>query len=200
MPNKRTDKIQILVDDEELEAIDEWRFEHHMPSRSAAVRALLHVALKSRGAKSVRPNVVVTSRDVGVVESSPALQAALGTGARKKILLVEDEYLIAAGLGSIVEDLGYDVVGPVSETRTALELIDRSAPDAAVLDIDLGKETSLGLAEILMHRRIPLLFCTGVSVDLPESLRNVPVVTKPHVRDEIGTIMRTLIPGGRNVA
>ncbi len=200
MPNKRTDKIQILVDDEELEAIDEWRFEHHMPSRSAAVRALLHVALKSRGPKSVRPSVVLTSRDVGVVESSPELQAALGTGARKKILLVEDEYLIAAGLGSIVEELGYDVVGPVSETRQALELIDRSTPDAAVLDIDLGKETSLGLAEILMRRRIPLVFCTGVNVDLPESLRSVPVVTKPHVREEIGAVMRSLINVGRSVA
>jgi CheY-like chemotaxis protein len=200
LPNKRTDKIQILVDDEELEAIDEWRFEHHMPSRSAAVRALLHVALKSRGPKSVRPSVVLTSRDVGVVESSPELQAALGTGARKKILLVEDEYLIAAGLGSIVEELGYDVVGPVSETRQALELIDRSTPDAAVLDIDLGKETSLGLAEILMRRRIPLVFCTGVNVDLPESLRSVPVVTKPHVREEIGAVMRSLINVGRSVA
>ena len=200
MPNKRTDKIQILVDDEELEAIDEWRFEHHMPSRSAAVRALLHVALKSRGTKSVRPSVVVTSRDVGVVESSPALQAALGTGARKKILLVEDEYLIAAGLGSIVEELGYDVVGPVSETQQALELMERTTPDAAVLDIDLGKETSLGLAEILMKRRIPLVFCTGVSVDLPESLRSVPVVTKPHVRDEIGAVVKRLISVGRNVA
>ncbi|MGF1624282.1 MAG: response regulator [Alphaproteobacteria bacterium] len=200
MATKRTEKLQILLDDAELEAIDEWRFEHYMPSRSAAVRALLHVALQARGPKSKRPATVANSREVGVVDSSPEMRAALGTGARKKVLLVEDEYLIAAGLESIVDGLGYQVLGPVSETGQALDMLEQVTPDAVVLDIDLGTETSLGLAEIIMQREIPIVFCTGVALAMPEALKSVPLVSKPHVREEIARVLGILTQTEREVA
>ena len=44
-PPKRTAKIQIMLDDEELEAIDSWRFENRLPSRAAAIRELLRRGL-----------------------------------------------------------------------------------------------------------------------------------------------------------
>jgi len=43
---KRTEKIQIMLDDDELEAIDNWRFEHRLPSRAAAIRELIRRGLK----------------------------------------------------------------------------------------------------------------------------------------------------------
>jgi CheY-like chemotaxis protein len=197
VPARRTEKLQIMLDDAELEAIDAWRFENYMPSRAAAVRALLHVALKGRGAKSTRPASVVASRDIGVVESSPEMQTALGTGARKKVLLVEDEYLIAAGLELIVEELGYEVLGPVNGCEEARALLDREQPHAAVLDFALGNKTSLELAELLMQRKIPIMFCTGVNPNLPDEMRSVPVVSKPHIEAEMAAVLSGLIGSGR---
>lgn len=44
---KRTEKLQIMMDDEELKAIDDWRFENRLPSRAAAIRELLRRGLKA---------------------------------------------------------------------------------------------------------------------------------------------------------
>ena len=46
-PPKRTEKLQLMLDDEELKAIDDWRFENRLPSRAAAIRELLRRGLKS---------------------------------------------------------------------------------------------------------------------------------------------------------
>ena len=186
-----------MLDDAELEAIDDWRFKNYMPSRAAAVRALMHVALKSRGIAEFRPVGALASRDVGVVKSSPELQTALGTGARKKILLVEDEYLIAAGLELILDELGYEVLGPVSGCEEAKAILEKEQPHAAVLDFALGNRTSLDLAEILMQQNIPIMFCTGVTPDLPYAMRLVPVVSKPHVEAEMAAVLDRLIGSAR---
>jgi CheY-like chemotaxis protein len=193
MAAKRNERIQILLNDEELEAVDEWRFDNRMPSRSAAVRALMHLALKGRGKKAVKPQGAISSRDVGIIDSSPVLTAALGTGDRKKVLLVEDEFLVALGLESMIEELGFDILGPVSTTDEAMDLIGATRPDAAILDIDLGRETSFELAEHLRKKRVPLVFCTGVETSCPDSLRDVPVLIKPHVQDKIGDLLRNMI-------
>ncbi|MEZ5669739.1 MAG: response regulator [Alphaproteobacteria bacterium] len=185
MAGKRVEKIQIHVNDEELAAIDEWRFEHRMPSRSAAVRAMLHVALNRKGPKVMPLATVVSSREAGVVEASPALSAALGTGARPKALLVEDEYLIAVGLEAIVEELGFDVLGPVANSDEARGIVEANRPDVAVLDVDLGGATSFDLALLLQRQRIPFVFCSGMTTELPEALKGVPVVAKPFVKDEL---------------
>lgn len=189
---KRTEKLQVHLDDEELQAIDDWRFEHHMPSRSAAVRALLHVALKGRHGFAAKPVGTISSREVGVVESTPELEAALGTARRRKVLLVEDEYLVAAGLASIMEDLGYEIIGPAGDAERALALVEEAAPDLAVLDVGLGSETSFRLAETLRDRRIPLIFCTGVSPELPDALKSTPVVVKPFVKKGISAALEKL--------
>lgn len=45
-PSKRSERLQIMVGPEELDAIDKWRFEHRMPSRAAAVREMIRLALE----------------------------------------------------------------------------------------------------------------------------------------------------------
>lgn len=47
-PPKRTEKLQIMFDDEELQAIEDWRFENRLPSRAAAIRELIRRGLKSK--------------------------------------------------------------------------------------------------------------------------------------------------------
>lgn len=52
---KRTERLQLMLDDEELKAIDEWRFENRMPSRAAAIRELLRRGLKAPGFDEPEP-------------------------------------------------------------------------------------------------------------------------------------------------
>jgi len=68
-PSKRTEKLQLLLSDEELAAIDDWRFEHRMPSRAAAIRELISRGLHTgefrdpETGKSTRAYAVVTPPD-----------------------------------------------------------------------------------------------------------------------------------------
>lgn len=66
---KRTEKLQLMLDEEELKAIDDWRFEHRMPTRAAAIRELLRRGLVS-GAHFGEPETEdATTRDFGVVDA-----------------------------------------------------------------------------------------------------------------------------------
>jgi DNA-binding LytR/AlgR family response regulator len=99
------------------------------------------------------------------------------------ILIVEDEFLVAMHLTRIIEELGGRVVGPVSTLSAGTELMQKSAVDGAVLDINLGKESSASLAEELLVRGIPLVLTTGYSEDmLPHALAQVPRISKPYTK------------------
>lgn len=62
----RETRLQIMLDDHELAAIDEWRFTHHMPSRAAAVRHLLKLGL---GVAQTRADPAKRSQDFGVFDA-----------------------------------------------------------------------------------------------------------------------------------
>ena len=65
-PPKRTEKLQIMLDDLELEAIDDWRFKHRLPSRAAAIRELIRRGLESN--EFERPPADLTSQEFRIVE------------------------------------------------------------------------------------------------------------------------------------
>ena len=70
MPGKRAERLQIMLTEEEARRVEEWRFENRMPSRSAAVRALMNLGLRARMEvvdRSVLLDGGVSSRDIGVV-------------------------------------------------------------------------------------------------------------------------------------
>jgi PAS domain S-box-containing protein len=109
-----------------------------------------------------------------------AASAAAHTGL--KVLIVEDEPLIALDLKDELERAGFAVVGPAFKLSEGLELASEASVDVALLDVNLGKETSAGVAERLRHRRIPFLFTTGYSDQLliPADLQDVPRLSKPY--------------------
>lgn len=79
------------------------------------------------------------------------------------ILLVEDEALVAMDIELALGDAGAHVLGPAASLSRALEIArDSKRIDGAILDIDLGGEDALPLAELLTARSVPLLFHTGV--------------------------------------
>jgi CheY-like chemotaxis protein len=80
----------------------------------------------------------------------------------RRILVVEDEYLIAMSLQDPLESAGSVVLGPVSSVDKAIETIDSEAHiDAAVLDVNLGGALSYAVADRLIARKIPFVFTSG---------------------------------------
>ena len=126
---------------------------------------------------------------VGVAEAAKAQPAprsikATATGS-KRVLVVEDEPLIALEIAAILSDAGYTVVGPVGSVAQALALIERSACEAAVIDITLGDDTAEPIARVLSARATPFVTISGYSREqLPATFKNAPLVSKP-VRPEL---------------
>jgi len=91
------------------------------------------------------------------------------------ILVVEDEFLIAIELETVLTRAGYQVLGPAATVRTALALLDDRTPDAAVLDVNLGGERVTPVAEALEKRRIPFVIASAYS---SADLANEPVLSR----------------------
>ena len=99
-----------------------------------------------------------------------------------RILVVEDEALIAMDLQALLEDAGYRVLGPANSSAAALALIDADAPDVALLDVNLGRSDAFGVASILTERKTQVIFLTGHTAHkLPPAHRHLPLVSKPYL-------------------
>jgi CheY-like chemotaxis protein len=99
---------------------------------------------------------------------------------KRRILVVEDEALIAMDLERIVRRAGCEVVGPVGRAEEALRLAAEGRPDAAILDIELSDGDSFAVADALARRRVPFVFVTGSApAALPERFRGRPLIQKP---------------------
>ena len=97
-----------------------------------------------------------------------------------RILVLEDEWLIADYLVDVLISEGYEVVGPASCVVEALSLIKQAGIDAAILDVSLRGERSFPVAAELRRIAIPFAFMTGyLETDLPVEFHSEPVLTKP---------------------
>jgi DNA-binding NtrC family response regulator len=118
-----------------------------------------------------------------------------------RILIVEDEGLVALQLQQDVERAGHQVVGPARSLKHGLLLASQERIDAALLDVRLGQETSAAIAEQLLARSIPFAFTTGYAdnVMLPDHLRKAPKLSKPYIGGEIVKMLNSLIGGASQV-
>jgi len=112
-----------------------------------------------------------------------------------RILIVEDEALVALQLQQDLERAGHQVVGPARSLRHGLMLVSQEPIDAALLDVRLGQETSAAIAEQLLARAIPFAFTTGYAdnVMLPDHLRQIPKLSKPYADGEIVKMLESLL-------
>lgn len=78
-----------------------------------------------------------------------------------RVLIVEDELMVADRTESMLLDLGCEVLGPVPDAKRALRLIAQDPPDVAVLDINLGDHFVFEVAEECERRGIAFIFATG---------------------------------------
>ena len=110
-------------------------------------------------------------------------QGATSTGKalrRPRVLLVEDQALVAMEFEGMLANLGCAVVGPFARVVPALDAARSEPLDGAVLDINLAGERSFPIAYELLARQVPFFFLTGLPSDArPQRLQDVPSLTKP---------------------
>jgi DNA-binding response OmpR family regulator len=113
-----------------------------------------------------------------------------------RILVVEDEFLVAMLIEDILESAGCVVSGPVPRLAEALDAAGREVCNAAVLDINLAGERIFPVAEILSRRNIPFLFVTGYSTGaLPGEYAERPRICKPFkIADLLDTLSNIARP------
>ena len=134
--------------------------------------------LKAREASSTQ-NVAELRAPVSVVKSANG----------PRVLVVEDEALVAMMIQECLAEFGYQVVGPISTTTEAAAKAKDGQFEAAVLDINLGDDAVYPIADMLVARGVPFVFVTGYEADSVDGrFRDVPILQKPIEREMLRKI------------
>lgn len=111
-----------------------------------------------------------------------------------RVLVVEDEMLVAMMIEDMLEEFGCTVVGPASRVAAAFDLIETEEIDGAVLDVNLGGERVFPVAEALRTRRIPFVFATGYNVNgLQPDFADSPAIQKPFRSDQFRRVLTSAL-------
>lgn len=116
-----------------------------------------------------------------------------GKSARLRILVVEDESLVAMFLEDVLEDLGHQMVGPYSRVEAALSAARVEEFDVAILDVNVNGQAIFPVAEAIAARSIPFVFSTGYGQkSLPEEYRSRPTLDKPFLPGDVEAVLAKL--------
>lgn len=111
-----------------------------------------------------------------------------------RVLILDDEPLIAMLLHDWLEELGYKPVGPASTVAQAVGIIESDSLDAAILDVSLQKTDCYPVADALKARGIPFTFGTGhVAQAIVPRHADVPVLCKPYDLNALQEMMSKLL-------
>ena len=110
---------------------------------------------------------------------------------RCRVLVVEDETMVAMLVEDMVQDFGSEVVGPAARIDEALRLARNAELDAAILDINVGGTVIFPVADVLRARGIPLIFSTGYGAsDLAPRFLECPTLRKPFTYEALREALR----------
>jgi CheY-like chemotaxis protein len=112
-----------------------------------------------------------------------------------RVLVIEDEMLVAMMVEDVLAEAGYRVLGPVATVENALSILETGSKiDIAVMDLNLSGQTSLPLANVFRERNIPFMIMTGYgSAPLSPPHELVRVLSKPFdPADLIAMLQETL--------
>ncbi len=131
-----------------------------------------------------------------VAASQGSVDATRDRADQPRVLIVEDNFLVASDLASTVRALGYTVIGPVASVEDGVRLVGEQPVHMAILDINVTGGSVRPVAEELRDRKTPFVFITGyASPDLdPEMLHYAKRLLKPIdartlervIEDELG--------------
>ena len=113
----------------------------------------------------------------------------------RRILVVEDEMMIAMLVEDMLGELGCTVVGPAHALPAALELASGATEiDAALLDINLGGQPVFAIADALRARGVPMIFSTGYGESgLRDVDRGMPVLQKPFRASDLAAALNAAL-------
>src|SRR5215831_19010707 len=156
----------------------------------------LHCSLCVPRGDSIEPLAHRTSTHWTAGEDRTALPLQLETGNR--VLVVEDEILVAMMMKDILTELGFSVIGPFSRLAEAMVAAVHDDIDAGIIDVNLGGEFVYPVADVLVAREIPFVFITGYGVESIDSrFGYVPIVKKPVQRQ---VLQKIFIPADKGEA
>lgn len=114
---------------------------------------------------------------------------------RPRILIAEDNYLVAEEVGDVVRRCGYALAGSAPSVERGLALIANDAVDGAVLDIDLAGKPSFPMCRALTAKGVPFLFLSAYSADtiVPAEFSNAVHLPKPLVAADLKSALQTLV-------
>ena len=119
----------------------------------------------------------------------------------RHVLVVEDEFMLAEDMSQQLADAGAVVIGPAQSLERAFELL--SAPnilDAAVLDVNLHGKLVYPIADMLLERRVPLVFTTGYDAStLPVRFKSISCYAKPIDIPRLIETLQTAIDAANRV-
>ncbi|HDS0924301.1 TPA: response regulator [Stenotrophomonas maltophilia] len=112
---------------------------------------------------------------------------------RERILLVEDDSMISELAMQLLEDSNVEVIGPASTLAQAIELILTEPVDAAILDVNLGTETSFPAAALLRQRGIPFFYTTAFANRAHPDVAAEAFLPKPYRARQLVETLRDVL-------
>jgi DNA-binding response OmpR family regulator len=114
-----------------------------------------------------------------------------------RVMVVEDEFIIADEIAAIVEESGHEVLGPFGSIEEATGALSGGvSPDIAILDANLRGRSSSPVAEKLRELGVPLCLCTGYrSEDLRATFGDIAILQKPVNPRALMSVIRKLAEG-----
>lgn len=133
--------------------------------------------------------VAASTHVAPTTEAAPAPEDRSALLADRKVLLVEDQLVIAIDVEGMLSGLGAVHIDTAATAAEGLRILQATTPDVCVLDVNLGSGTSLSVADELLARRIPFIFATGYgdSITIPERMGGVPVIRKPYEPESLAS-------------
>jgi ActR/RegA family two-component response regulator len=112
----------------------------------------------------------------------------------RSVLVIEDEFYLAEDLRQALENAGAMVLGPCANAENALDLLKRTEPDCAAVDLNLGFGRTFGLAEAIRAREIPMVLVTGYDLSgIPPQLADLPLLQKPAHPNRVVAVLAKLL-------
>jgi DNA-binding response OmpR family regulator len=114
---------------------------------------------------------------------------------KRRILIIEDEHLIASDLADTLADLGAEVLLPMPTVEQVFRCLaaERERPDAAVIDVNLNGEASWPVVDQLVTSGVPVVLMTGYSAQtIPTEYAHLPIFVKPSAMCRVTRLLEKL--------
>ena len=112
-----------------------------------------------------------------------------------RVLLVEDEYLIAAMVADMLADLACECLGPIGTMEEGIKAARSVVCDAAIINLMIEGRHAYEITEILAERNIPFCFASGVpQTEILEKWRSRPFIRKPYVLENVRDFLLSVLP------